>query len=80
MANADASFWGRKEGASASVRADYLRELAYDQSCNQRGRHATIQTELATELDQFSNRDCRSALARAVLPRPQQCGIPASWH
>ena len=81
MANSSASFWGFKEGATVSIRADHNRDLAYAQSRNQRGRCATIQTERDDRIGhQFSNRDCCNALARAVLQRMEECGIPASWH
>jgi hypothetical protein len=81
MANSGASFWRCKEGANASSRADHNRDLAYDHSCNQPGRYATIQAERGDRIGhQFSNRDCRGARARAVLQRMEESGIPASWH
>jgi hypothetical protein len=81
MANVGASFWGFKEGVIAAICAGDIHDLGCDQSCNHHRRYATIQTECGDQSGHyFGNRDCCNALARAVLQRVEECGIPASWH
>lgn len=81
MANSGASFWGFKKRVTAEIRGGHNHDLGCDQSCNHHRRHATIQTECADQSGHhFGNRDCCNALARAVLQRVEECGIPASWH
>ena len=81
MANWGASFWGFKEGATASIRAGHIHDLRRDQSCNQHRRYATIQTGFGDRSgDYLWNRDCCNVLRRAVLQRVEECGIPTSWH
>jgi hypothetical protein len=81
MVNSGGSFWGFKEGASARICAAHIHDLPRDQSANPRGPYATVPTEGGDRIGhQARNRDYCNALARAVLQRVEDRGIPASWH
>ena len=81
MVTSDASFWGFKEGLTAAIRGGQIHALGCDHSCNHYRRYATILTESGDLSGHyFQNRDCCNALARTVLQRVEECGIPASWH
>ena len=80
MVNSGASLWGLKEGVTAAIRAGHIHQLGCDRISNQQRPYSTIQTECGDRSRHLCrNRDCCNALARAVLCRVEECGIPASW-
>jgi hypothetical protein len=81
MANSGGSFWGSKEGVTAWIRSGHIHVLACKPSSNPRGPHATMPTARGDRIGRpIWKSDCCTALARAVLQRVEERGIPASWH
>ena len=79
MVNPGASFWGLKEGTTASIPAGHTNFLACGQ--NYRGRAPRIQTECGDRRGHHLwNRDRRNAPVRSVLRRVEETGIQASWR